>query len=58
MELGRARRGIGTELVKVAVQGARSAGCGWLHVDFGKQLRPFYLDACGSSPTDAGLIAL
>ena len=51
-------RGVGTELVKAAVREARSAGCEWLHVDFGEQLRPFYLDACGFSPTDAGLMAL
>ena len=51
-------RGVGTELVKVAVREARSAGCEWLHVDFGEQLRPFYLDACGFSPTDVGLMAL
>ncbi len=52
------RRGVGTELVKVAVREARSSGCEWLHVDFGEHLRPFYLDACGFSPTDAGLMAL
>ena len=52
------RRGIGTGLVKVAVREARSAGCEWLHVDFGEYLRPFYLDACGFSPTDAGLMEL
>jgi GNAT superfamily N-acetyltransferase len=52
------RLGVGTELVKVAVSGARSAGCEWLHVDFGEHLRPFYLNACGFSPTDAGLMAL
>ena len=51
-------RGVGTELVKVAVREARSAGCEWLHVDFGEHLAPFYLDACGFSPTDAGLMAL
>lgn len=52
------RRGVGTEVVKVAVEAARSAGCEWLHVDFGEHLRPFYLEACGFSPTSAGLIAL
>ena len=52
------RRGVGTEVVKVAVEAARSAGCEWLHVDFGEHLRPFDLEACGFSPTSAGLIAL
>ena len=51
-------RGIGAELVAVAVTEARGAGCEWLHVDFDDHLRPFYIDACGFTPTDAGLIAL
>ena len=52
------RRGVGTELVKVATREARGAGCEWLHVDFDEHLRTFYLDACGFSATHAGLIAL
>jgi ribosomal protein S18 acetylase RimI-like enzyme len=52
------RRGIGTELVRIAVEEARAAGCDWLHVDFEPHLRPFYLDACGFSATDAGVIRL
>ncbi len=52
------RQGIGTELVRVAVQHAREAGCEWLHVDFTEDLRAFYFDACGFRSTDAGLIAL
>ena len=52
------RRGIGTRLVAVAVDGARAAGCEWLHVDFTPGLRGFYLDGCGFRGTDAGLIAL
>jgi hypothetical protein len=52
------RHGIGTEIVRVATREARAAGCEWLHVDFDEHLRPFYLDACGFTPTDAGLIAL
>jgi GNAT superfamily N-acetyltransferase len=52
------RRGVGTELIAVAVRQARAAGCEWLHVDFDEHLRPFYFDACGFCPTDAGLIAL
>jgi GNAT superfamily N-acetyltransferase len=52
------RRGVGTELIAVAGRRAREAGCEWLHVDFDEHLRPFYFDACGFRPTDAGLIAL
>jgi ribosomal protein S18 acetylase RimI-like enzyme len=52
------RRGIGTELVRIAVEEARAAGCDWLHVDFEPHLQPFYLDACGFSATDAGVIRL
>lgn len=50
--------GIGTGLVTAATEGARSAGCEWLHVDFESPLRAFYFDACGFEPTDAGLLAL
>ncbi len=53
-----ARRGIGTELVRRAAAGARDAGCEWLHVDFDDHLRRFYFDACGFTPTNAGVIAL
>ena len=52
------RQGVGTQLVAVAVEGARAAGCEWLHVDFDDHLRAFYFDACGFTPTNAGLIAL
>ncbi|MEN3283343.1 MAG: hypothetical protein V7607_4483 [Solirubrobacteraceae bacterium] len=52
------RRGVGTQLVAVAAAEARAAGCAWLHVDFEDHLRPFYFDACGFTPTNAGLIAL
>ena len=55
---GARRRGVGTEVVKLAAAEARAAGCEWLHVDFDEQLRSFYLDACGFSSTQAGLIAL
>jgi GNAT superfamily N-acetyltransferase len=51
-------RGVGRELVAVAVARARAAGCEWLHVDFDDDLRAFYFDACGFTPTNAGLIAL
>ncbi|MFG2905494.1 GNAT family N-acetyltransferase [Kitasatospora sp. NPDC048286] len=52
------RRGVAGRLVAEAADGARAAGCGWLHVDFEPHLRPLYLDACGLRPTDAGLLAL
>jgi ribosomal protein S18 acetylase RimI-like enzyme len=52
------RQGIGTELVRIAVEHAREAGCEWLHVDFTEDLRAFYFAACGFRSTDAGLIAL
>jgi GNAT superfamily N-acetyltransferase len=52
------RKGIATDVVRFATDHARAAGCEWLHVDFGSQLRRFYLDACGFQPTDAGLIHL
>jgi GNAT superfamily N-acetyltransferase len=51
-------RGVGKELIAVAANGAREAGCDWLHVDFDDDLRPFYFDACGFTPTNAGLIEL
>jgi len=52
------RDGIGRELVARAVDGARAAGCEWLHVDFDDHLRTFYFDACSFVPTNAGLIRL
>ena len=53
------RRGIGTELVRLATHHAREAGCEWLHVDFEPDLAPFYFDACGFRPAEAaGLIFL
>jgi GNAT superfamily N-acetyltransferase len=55
---GARRHGVGTRLVEVAVERSRAAGCEWLHVDFEDHLRGFYLDACGFTPTNAGLIQL
>jgi GNAT superfamily N-acetyltransferase len=52
------RLGVGTRLVEVAVERVRAAGCEWLHVDFEDHLRAFYFDACGFTPTNAGLIEL
>lgn len=51
------RRGIGVELVKVAVDTARARGIEWIHVDYEPHLRGFY-SRCGFRPTDAGLIKL
>jgi len=52
------RHGIATELVGVATDHARDAGCEWLHVDFDDHLRAFYFESCGFTPTNAGLIRL
>ncbi len=59
MVAGSARhRGVGVGVVRAAQAGAADAGCEWLHVDFDDDLRPFYFDACGFTPTNAGLIPL
>lgn len=52
------RRGIGRDLVLAATAEAARAGCQWLHVDYEPHLQAFYRDACGFSPTDAGLVRL
>ncbi|PBA68838.1 GNAT family N-acetyltransferase [Mycobacterium avium] len=53
------RRGIGTAVVKLATQCAKSAGCEWLHVDFADEHRAFYVDACGFVyPAAAGILDL
>jgi ribosomal protein S18 acetylase RimI-like enzyme len=52
------RRGIGTELVRLAASHASEAGCEWLEVDFDDELAPFYYEACGFMPTKAGLLRL
>ncbi len=52
------RRGIGTELVRIAARHAKEAGCEWMEVDFDADLAPFYYDACGFVPTYAGLLHL
>lgn len=54
----RRRQGIATRLVELATDGARAAGCEWLHVDFDDHLRSFYLDSCAFTSTGAGLIRL
>lgn len=52
------RRGFGLALVAASRDGAREAGCEFLHVDFDDHLRDFYFGACGFKPTNAGLIEL
>ena len=52
------RRGIATEVVRLAALNAQAAGCEWLHVDFDDRLGSFYFDACGFRTTNAGLIRL
>jgi ribosomal protein S18 acetylase RimI-like enzyme len=54
----RQRRGIGTELVRIAAEQAKAAGCEWMEVDFDDDLAQFYLGACGFTPTAAGLLHL
>ena len=52
-------RGIATELVGLAVEHARAAGCEWLHVDFADgELALLYFDSCGFERTNAGTIRL
>jgi ribosomal protein S18 acetylase RimI-like enzyme len=34
------RNGIGTELVRIAMEQAKRAGCEWLHVDYEDELHP------------------
>ena len=52
------RRGYAARLVAEAARHAAAAGCEWLHVDFEPHLRGFYMDACGFTLTDAGLMRL
>jgi ribosomal protein S18 acetylase RimI-like enzyme len=50
-------RGVGKELVRLATEESRAAGCEWLHVDYDNELTPFY-EASGFKHTAAGLIRL
>ncbi len=52
------RRGVGTRLLELATRESRSAGIEWLHVDFGEELRDFYVGSCGFGSTPAGLMAV
>ena len=51
-------RGIGTGLVRTAVEAAAAAGCRWIHVDFEEHLSTFYLRQCGFRATAAGVLRL
>jgi GNAT superfamily N-acetyltransferase len=51
------RRGLGSALVRAAVQAATDAGATWMHVDFEPHLAPFYR-ALGFRHTEAGLLRL
>ncbi len=51
------RRGIGTELVARSVAFAHERNVKYVHVNYEPELRLFY-EACGFTPTDAGLIRL
>jgi GNAT superfamily N-acetyltransferase len=50
--------GIGSQLVAMAREASREAGCKCLHVDFEERLSGFYFQACGFLPTAAGIINL
>ena len=52
------QRGVGVAVVHAARDGARAAGCEFLHVGFDDHLRAFYIDACGFVPTLGGIIEL
>ena len=51
------RRGIGLALLREAAKAASQSGLKWLHVDFVKELEPFYRSA-GYRDTVAGLLYL
>ena len=51
------RRGVGTLLVKKAVEVSQAEGMHWLHVDYEPHLEEFY-KRCGFRSTKAGLIHL
>ncbi len=51
------RRGIGSHLVRTAVELATQRGGEWLQVDYDPELASFY-EGCGFRPTPAGLLQL
>ena len=50
--------GIGSQLVALARDESRETGFKCLHVDFEEHLGGFYFQACGFTPTAAGLMNL
>jgi GNAT superfamily N-acetyltransferase len=50
-------RGIGSGLVKRAIELARERGATWMHVDYDLRLESFYRD-CGFRATAAGIMEL
>jgi GNAT superfamily N-acetyltransferase len=50
-------RGLGSALVRAAVQAAADAGARWMHVDYEPHLEPFYR-GLGFRHTEAGLMRL
>jgi hypothetical protein len=50
--------GVGVGLVHAARDGATAAGCEFLHVGFEDELSSFYIDACGFTPVQGGLMQL
>ena len=54
---GLRRGGVGTRLVREAVEAARNSGVEWVHVDYEPPLRGFYA-SCGFRPTEAGLMRI
>ncbi len=55
---GEQRQGIGSELVRLAAEESRRSGCDWLHADFDREVAGFYLESCGFTPSEAGLLNL
>lgn len=51
------RRGIGTELMRLAAEVSKERGPEWLHVDYEPPLDTFYR-GCGYRKTEAGLLNL
>jgi N-acetylglutamate synthase-like GNAT family acetyltransferase len=49
---------VGAVLVSEAARQASASGCEELHVHFEDHLVTFYFDACGFTPTNAGLLSL
>lgn len=49
------KRGIGTALVRKAIEEASRVGVTWVHVDHEPPLHHFYL-ACGFQPSSAGVL--